>query len=73
MAIPDSMLTKIEARTLVIHSTADWLVTRRHAERYAGMIPDAELCEIEGGFHAEFIMDSSPGVFLEILCRFLRQ
>jgi pimeloyl-ACP methyl ester carboxylesterase len=66
----DDELGSIRARTLVVHGDDDWLISRRHAERYAGLIPDATLCEIPGGFHAEFLLDSSPDTFIRLVCHF---
>jgi pimeloyl-ACP methyl ester carboxylesterase len=67
----DDELAAIRARTLVVHGADDWLISRRHAERYAGFIPDATLHEIPGGFHAEFLLDSSPEAFIRVVRPFL--
>lgn len=44
-------LKNIKAPTLVIHGTADTLILVNHAEKYAPMIPDAELLIIKGMGH----------------------
>lgn len=44
-------LHKIQARTLVIHGTADPLVNPKHAEIYAPLIPNSKLLLIEGMGH----------------------
>ena len=64
-------LVGIEAATLVIHGGDDWLVSRRHAERYAKLIPRARLHEVEGGFHAEFMLDSSRDAFMQAVRPFV--
>ncbi len=56
---------------LVIHGTGDFLVSRRHAERWLALLPSARLLEIPGGFHAEYLMASHPGVLLGALLTFL--
>ncbi len=71
--IPDEELRRVSCPTLVIHGGGDWLVSRRHAERYAAAIPRCRLLEIPGGFHAEYLMDSSPGAFLSAVSEFLRR
>ncbi|MDX1389055.1 MAG: alpha/beta fold hydrolase [Acidobacteriota bacterium] len=70
-ALTREELERIEATTLVIHGGGDWLVSRRHAERYARLIPRARLHEVEGGFHAEFMLDSSPEAFMEAVLPFV--
>lgn len=66
----DDELAAIRARTLVVHGGDDWLISRRHAERYSGLIPGATLHEIPGGFHGEFLLDSSPETFIGLVRRF---
>lgn len=52
--IPEAELAAIELPALVVHCGADWLITRRHAERYATEIRGARLVEIPGALHAEY-------------------
>jgi pimeloyl-ACP methyl ester carboxylesterase len=70
-ALPVEELARIAARTLVIHGGRDFLISRRHAERYAAEIPDARLHEIPGGLHAEYLMASHPAQTLEAIGAFL--
>ncbi|HLI73984.1 MAG TPA: alpha/beta hydrolase [Acidimicrobiales bacterium] len=44
-------LTRISARTLVVHGTQDGIVPRAHAEVYAAEIPDALLVDLDGAAH----------------------
>lgn len=71
-ALSREELGRIEAATLVIHGGGDFLISRRHAERYAAEIPHATLHEIPGGFHAEYLMGSHPEAALEAIEGFLR-
>ncbi len=70
-SLSEKELARIEATTLVIHGGDDWLVSRRHAERYAKLIPHARLHEVEGGFHAEFMLSSSFEAFLQAVRPFV--
>lgn len=60
-------LTRIRARTLVVHGGSDWLVSRRHADSYATHITGARLVQIDRGLHAEFLMRSHPERLLQLL------
>jgi pimeloyl-ACP methyl ester carboxylesterase len=71
-ALSHGELSAITARTLVIHSGRDWLITRRHAERYAGEIPEASLVEIADGLHAEYLMDSNRDELVGSILEFCR-
>jgi pimeloyl-ACP methyl ester carboxylesterase len=64
-------LSRIAVPTLVVHGEDDWLVSRRHAESFAAAIPGSTFLEIERGLHAEYLMQSSPEVFVEALRGFL--
>jgi pimeloyl-ACP methyl ester carboxylesterase len=68
---PDD-LAAIRVPTLVIHGGADWLVRRRHAERYAASIPTARLVEFPGGLHAEYLIDSHREELLRTVGEFLQ-
>lgn len=70
-ALTDGELGAIRAPTLVVHGGADWLILRRHAERYATAIPDARLVVVPDGLHAEYLVDSHPEVLTEALAEFL--
>lgn len=67
----DDEIGAVPCPTLVIHGTDDWLVSRRHAERYLAMLPNARLLEIRGGFHAEYLMSSHPAELLAAIDGFL--
>jgi len=70
-ALGDDELTRITAPALIVHGTADWLVLRRHAARYAARLPRARLLEIPGGLHAEYLVDSHREALLGAIGRFL--
>lgn len=63
-------LTKIRARTLVVHGGKDWIMSRRHAETYTRHIAGATLLEIPGGLHAEFLVRSHGDRILGVLGEF---
>lgn len=69
--LKESELRGIAVPTLVVHGSDDWLVSRRHAEAFARAIPDARFLEIDGGLHAEYLMQSSEAVLVEALSKFL--
>ena len=64
-------IARVTCPVLVIHGTGDWLVSKRHADRWMSGLRRAELLEIPGGFHAEYLMASHPAALLEALRRFL--
>ncbi len=66
-------LARIRARTLVVHCGGDWLIERRHAERYAREIPAARLVEIPRALHAEHALRSHPGPVLSVVRSFLEE
>ena len=70
-ALHASDLSRIAVPTLVVHGSDDWLVSRRHADAFAAAIPGSTFLEIEGGLHAEYLMQSSPKIFVEALRGFL--
>ena len=70
-AMTDREIAGVGCPVLVIHGTGDFLVGRRHAERWLALLPSAALLEIPGGFHAEYLMASHPTVLLEALRKFL--
>lgn len=47
----EGRLSSVRAPTLVIHGTADGIVPKAHAERYAQRIPAARLVTVEGAGH----------------------
>lgn len=57
--LKDEELSRIAVPALVVHGTDDWLITRRHAERFATTIPEASILDVEGGLHAEYLLQSS--------------
>ncbi len=59
-------LHKIEVPTLAIHGTADKLVPLSHAHKYAGLIPNCKLVEIEGIGH-EIPRPELPNLLAHIL------
>jgi pimeloyl-ACP methyl ester carboxylesterase len=69
--IGDDELARIAIPALVVHGSADWLVLRRHAERYVSRLRAATLVEIPGGLHAEYLVASHREPFLRILGDFL--
>ena len=69
-ALEDEELTRVTAPALIVHGTADWLVLRRHAARYAARLPRARLLEIPGGLHAEYLVDSHRDALLGAIERF---
>jgi pimeloyl-ACP methyl ester carboxylesterase len=70
-ALARDELARIPVATLVIRGSADFLITKRHAERYVREIPDARLLEIPGGLHAEYLVASSPDAILGAIGEFL--
>lgn len=67
----DAEVASIGAPALVVHSEDDWLIPRRHAERYARTLRDARLVEIAGGLHAEHLLREHLGEFVETVEGFL--
>lgn len=64
-------LSKISARTLVLHGTDDEMVPCSNSELITSRIPDAELWHRPGGRHGffdEFAGEISPRVALFLLC-----
>ncbi len=60
-------LPQIKAPTLVIHGTADPLVSPKHAEIYAPLIPNSKLLMVEGMGH-----ELPKGALVEVLPEILR-
>ena len=50
-SVPDVDPTKIAVKTLIVHGTADAIVPIEHSRELAGLLPDAELVEVEGSGH----------------------
>jgi len=71
-AIAKAELALVRAPALVVHGTADWLVTRRHAEAFSASIPGSRLVEFPGGLHAEYLVESHPEAFFDGISRWLR-
>jgi pimeloyl-ACP methyl ester carboxylesterase len=69
--IGDEELARIAIPALVVHGGADWLVLRRHAERYAARLRAARLLEIPGGLHAEYLVSSHREPFSRAVGDFL--
>jgi len=69
--LSDDEIARVRCPVLVIHSTGDWLVSRRHAKRYLALLPSARYLEIPGGFHAEYLMASDPRALVSALRDFL--
>jgi 3-oxoadipate enol-lactonase len=61
--------SRIRARTLVVHGSADTVVDPRNAELLASGIPDAELVVLPGLGHLLFWED--PRAFVDAVSRFL--
>jgi pimeloyl-ACP methyl ester carboxylesterase len=70
-ALSSEELARIAAPTLVLHGAADFLISRRHAERYAREVRGARLHEIPHGLHAEYMLASHPVATLEAIGGFL--
>src|SRR5262249_39192394 len=49
-ALRDDELARVSVPVLVIHGGDDWLISERHARRYASGLPRATRKDIPGGF-----------------------
>jgi len=66
------ILGRIRSASLVVHSEADWLVGKRHAEALVHGIPGARLLVIPRGLHAEYLIHSEQkALFLQKVREFL--
>lgn len=70
-ALPESEIRSVSCPALVVHGGADWLVSARHAARYAAELPRAERRDVPGGFHGEYLVDSHGEVLIDAIRGFL--
>jgi len=73
LAVRREEAATIRTPTLVVHGTADWVIGRRHAARWASWIPGARLLEIPRGLHAEYLVRSHPRELLAAVDAFLAE
>ena len=69
--LTDDELSRVAAPALVIHGESDWLISSRHAERYASALPSARREEIAGGFHGEYLVHSHGDQLIALIAGFL--
>ena len=70
-AIGDDELAAVSVPALVIHGGDDWLVTPRHADRYASGLPFAKRVDVPGGFHGEYMVHSHGEGLIDLIRSFL--
>jgi pimeloyl-ACP methyl ester carboxylesterase len=70
-ALSDAELSRVTVPVLVVHGEGDWLVSERHARRYAETLPSARRKNVPGGFHGEYLVHSHPGALFVALREFL--
>lgn len=70
-AISDDELARICVPALVVHGEGDWLVSARHAKRYAAGVGLAQRLDVPGGFHGEYMVDSDGDLLVEAIAAFL--
>ena len=69
--LTDDELRRVTAPVLVIHGGSDWLISARHAERYASGLPSARREVIVGGFHGEYLVHSHGDELIALVAGFL--
>ena len=70
-ALGDDELGRVGVPVLVIHGTGDWLISARHAERYAAKLPRAARLDVPGGHHGEYLVQSHGDQVIAAIARFL--
>ncbi|HZN56388.1 MAG TPA: alpha/beta fold hydrolase [Candidatus Polarisedimenticolaceae bacterium] len=69
--LTDEELRRVTAPALVVHGGSDWLISSRHAERYAAGLPSVRRAEIAGGFHGEYLVHSHGDELIALIAAFL--
>lgn len=70
-ALGDDELRRVLAPALVVHGGGDWLVSARHAARYAGALPRARRWDVPGGLHGEYLVHSHGEALIAAIAAFL--
>jgi len=70
-ALHDDELARVTVPVLIVHGGGDWLISPRHAERFAAKVPDCRRVDIPGGFHGEYLVHSHGDELVRLLTRFL--
>jgi uncharacterized protein len=71
VALGDDELRRVRVPVLIVHGGSDWLVSSRHAARYAAALPDARRWDVPGGLHAEYLVHSHGDVLIAAIAAFL--
>ena len=69
--ITEGEMAAVRVPVLVIHGGDDWLISERHARRWASGLPQAARKDIPGGFHGEYLVHSHGHELAEALREFL--
>ena len=70
-ALPDEELRAVNVPALVVHGSDDWLISSRHADRYAAMLPSVRRLDIPRGLHGEYLVTSHGDALIEAIRSFL--
>lgn len=70
-ALKDDELAGVTVPVLVVHGGDDWLISPRHADRFAAKLPHATRVDIAQGFHGEYLVYSHGDELIALLARFL--
>jgi pimeloyl-ACP methyl ester carboxylesterase len=70
-ALGDDELARVRVPVLIVHGGGDWLISARHAERYAARLAHASRIDIPGGHHGEYLVHSHGDALLAAIARFL--
>lgn len=72
-ALADEELRAVTVPALVVHGGDDWLISSRHADRYAATLPDARRWDVPGGMHGEYLVHSHGDPLIARIREFLRE
>ncbi len=65
---PMQCVARVRAPMQIVHGTRDWLIDKKHSEGLAARATaPCDLVIIEGGVHAEFLIDQMPERFLPLV------
>jgi len=70
-ALSDEELRAVGVPTLVVHGAHDWLISRRHADRYAATLSAARRLDLPRGLHGEYLVTSNGDELIAAIRSFL--
>jgi pimeloyl-ACP methyl ester carboxylesterase len=70
-ALHDDELRAVGVPTLVVHGADDWLISARHADRYAATIAGARRLDVPRGLHGEYLVHSHGDQLVAAIQEFL--